>query len=103
PALAPPRPHTPSLHDALPISSPADRGGTRARSRHALLPLDRPGPRPRQPCGDGPVRGPPPRPPAPVPARAPAAEARRLGAAARRDRKSTRLNSSHVSISYAVF
>src|SRR5690349_23941771 len=47
---------------------------------------------------------------APAPARraprAPAAgarDARRAGAGARRDRKSTRLNSSHVEISYAVF
>src|SRR5207249_9400537 len=39
----------------------------------------------------------------PPPSRAARAAGRRAGARDRQDRKSTRLNSSHVSISYAVF
>src|SRR5690625_6243903 len=65
--------YTLSLHDALPISA-GDRPA------HRLAPdtvLTRAGPRPR---GRRPAR-----------------------ADRRRDRKSTRLNSSHVAISYAVF
>src|SRR5699024_12248345 len=85
--LVPPGPPTAgyslSLHDALPIctggsgAAGADRCGPRRRRRLA----DGPAPRPRGAgfSGRGPVRA-------------------RLGP----DRKSTRLNSSHVSISYAV-
>src|SRR5207245_3879208 len=87
---------TPSLHDALPICQ-----------RIAQLVGDE-HPRPRQRAG-GPRRdreGRPPGgrrdpayPPAHVEDRTPASTAGRQ----RRDRKSTRLNSSHGSISYAVF
>src|SRR5690349_24111693 len=72
--------YTLSLHDALPISRRAESadwsvlGRPPARRR----PRTRPGP---APCS--------------TPARSPGS--------ARRDRKSTRLNSSHVEISYAVF
>src|SRR5207249_10745613 len=87
--------YTLSVHDALPISERADsREGPAVRHpgnpqrsppgvrdpRHALL-AGR-GERPRH--RDRPCR-------------------HRTGAAPQRDRKSTRLNSSHVSISYAVF
>src|SRR2546422_4838451 len=75
--------YTLSLHDALPICA-----GRRARAR---LPLRVGGPRARgAPRGGAPGghRGPP---------RA------RLRSAHRGDRKSTRLNSSHGYISYAVF
>src|SRR5437868_12681555 len=67
--------YTLSLHDALPIS-----------------PAARPAPRPAR-TGRA---APPPRPPAGAPPAPPAPHGGR-------DRKSTRLNSSHVSISYAVF
>src|SRR3712207_7820569 len=77
--------YTLSLHDALPIS-PARRGrhrerrrAARARLGRACRSLDRGGPDDRDEA---------------------ATEARRP---ARRDRKSTRLNSSHANISYAVF
>src|SRR5204863_9203658 len=74
--------YTLSLHDALPISP---RSGTRPRSR---------GHRPPAASRDRSTGDSPPRP-------------LRDGAALRRspqaDRKSTRLNSSHVEISYAVF
>src|SRR5256885_6746188 len=69
--------YTLSLHDALPICTPPRRSATWAR----------PGPRRPPPRGrpEGkPGRRPPPR-------------------ARHRDRKSTRLNSSHLVISYAVF
>src|SRR5437899_9440972 len=52
-------------------------------------------------------RDPPPSPPSPPPRSAPASRDRRCGRAGARppaaDRKSTRLNSSHLGISYAVF
>src|SRR2546427_1482683 len=72
--------YTLSLHDALPISRPrASRG-----------------PRPSGPgCGTA-------RSPTPVNAAPRAAAPRRWGRETR-DRKSTRLNSSHSQISYAVF
>src|SRR3712207_6872775 len=75
--------YTLSLHDALPISGHLRRGRGRAGARR--LP---PG---RQVRGDHPGARDRPR----VPPRAP----RAVG----RDRKSTRLNSSHANISYAVF
>src|SRR3712207_9155042 len=78
--------YTLSLHDALPISRLVRRGGP--------PPGPRTGARPRTP--------PPPRSAAPRP-RAPRTPARRPGGTVRRDRKSTRLNSSHANISYAVF
>src|SRR2546430_12187181 len=65
--------YTLSLHDALPIYRP--RGGSPCRHR-SLGPRDRP--RARRTCAAA-------------------------GGAPRRDRKSTRLNSSHSQISYAVF
>src|SRR5436305_11156777 len=74
--------YTLSLHDALPIfvdqlgqAQPLRRGGDVSRPRGAQL---------RQVALDVPHR-------------------RRQREAAREDRKSTRLNSSHVRISYAVF
>src|SRR5690606_40469874 len=91
----PPLSPTPALHDALPIlgrvlrrSGRPDRHlRPRGRERLALEPLATTG---SMPC--------PTRPPASTP-RAPCLSR----AAAPRDRKSTRLNSSHVKISYAVF
>src|SRR3712207_8405884 len=74
--------YTLSLHDALPICVRADRPPPR------LLPAG--GPRRGSPRR---ARRPPERP----------GGARELGAAHGLDRKSTRLNSSHANISYAVF
>src|SRR3712207_7053131 len=83
--------YTLSLHDALPIFRP---GPARRRSRRPRpLALDRRGP----PQGVGPAAGDG-RPPGLAQAGA-AADARARPA----DRKSTRLNSSHANISYAVF
>src|SRR5919198_356866 len=65
-------------------ASPAERGAARALPRYALLPLDRPEPRPRNPCRDDRLRAAAPRTAAPLAARAPGREARPLGAAARR-------------------
>src|SRR5690606_41880688 len=85
--------YTLSLHDALPISGPSSRaplrvrscllppGGLHARRRRPVRPSPRG--RRREPRGD--PRG------------------DRAGGGGPRDRKSTRLNSSHVKISYAVF
>src|SRR3712207_7785468 len=75
--------YTLSLHDALPICLSA-RGGARRRSRFSRT-------------DPGAARG---RLPAP---RAPGAAAAGRARTARPDRKSTRLNSSHANISYAVF
>src|SRR5437867_9754937 len=88
PPPAPPAPYTLSLHDALPISAlRRDRRPVRRRPVR-LRPLPRRGVRLRR-------RRPP---------RALRGSAARDGAAdPRRDRKSTRLNSSHRTISYAVF
>src|SRR5699024_12585487 len=74
---SPPHIYTLSLHDALPISSTSwcRRGGTSRTDRSRLF---------------SPSRRPAPQSPGAAPAERP-------------DRKSTRLNSSHVSISYAVF
>src|SRR6266487_5776667 len=66
--------YTLSLHDALPISPPPPRRAPGARASR-----------------DAATAGSPPRPD------------RRRRCRRRRDRKSTRLNSSHPSISYAVF
>src|SRR5690606_40303417 len=92
-----PENYTLSLHDALPISHTIARGlppvvGRRAGTHAA---------QPRRACGGA------------VPARCPrklrsdgraGSPVRRTGLRAhQRDRKSTRLNSSHVKISYAVF
>src|SRR5204862_7274697 len=75
---APPKPSTLSLHDALPIS---------AATLDSAITTTRP------PCGPGRTRA------------AAANQRRTVSSAARSsgDRKSTRLNSSHVEISYAVF
>src|SRR3712207_9375761 len=72
--------YTLSLHDALPIFSPS-------------------------PCGEGPGEGVP-RTHAGICSRhrdAPPPERGRVASLKRADRKSTRLNSSHANISYAVF
>src|SRR5207253_9052363 len=95
----PPTPLSPlSLHDPLPISTASRaaaraEGGVPARERGAAGggPAQPPGARggaraPRRRRGRGAAR----------------AEERAAGPA-REDRKSTRLNSSHVAISYAVF
>src|SRR3712207_8002664 len=75
--------YTLSLHDALPISGPQPA---------------RPGPR-RRPGDDRSHRG-----PRPVPDRGALQVLPRAGTAGvGEDRKSTRLNSSHANISYAVF
>src|SRR2546430_12819606 len=68
--------YTLSLHDALPISRRED-GTRKAPGRHGRISFR------------------------PAPCRAPSPSLRRT--AARGDRKSTRLNSSHSQISYAVF
>src|SRR5436305_13155420 len=75
--------YTLSLHDALPIYSPTHRRATEQRlPARRLHEEGRPG---LVPPGDWRHRLHPPAPPRPE------------------DRKSTRLNSSHVRISYAVF
>src|SRR5690349_22889726 len=70
--------YTLSLHDALPISAGRPPAAARAGCSTGCRPSSRPG-------------------------RFPAAPAGRAAPTARPDRKSTRLNSSHVEISYAVF
>src|SRR3712207_7869871 len=75
--------YTLSLHDALPICRDRARAGDRAERGLLVLPVEGPPVR----------RG----------ARAHAARRRRPQAPAPADRKSTRLNSSHANISYAVF
>src|SRR3712207_9179344 len=75
--------YTLSLHDALPICHRGLGGGAAVvavRLRHH-------GPRPARVCPGGQVR----------------VEQHGRACAARVDRKSTRLNSSHANISYAVF
>src|SRR5262245_66291209 len=69
--------YTLSLHDALPISSPASP----ARPNTVTSTASSSSPRP--PCS--------------------AAQAKQATAPSGEDRKSTRLNSSHLGISYAVF
>src|SRR3712207_6969497 len=68
--------YTLSLHDALPISTASSPGGARTKSSWKTAPAGR---------------------------RSPAAPERRRSSASTVDRKSTRLNSSHANISYAVF
>src|SRR5207249_10253366 len=93
---------TPSLHDALPIYLGEDGAAARAHGE------ERPRARLDAVAGHG---AEPAHPRVAPPARSRAAAARaprgagvlRSGRSAARDRKSTRLNSSHVSISYAVF
>src|SRR3712207_7060375 len=83
--------YTLSLHDALPICRP--RGAGSVHPGHA-------GPGPAAAgCrrGAGAARAPAPRPPRGVDRAVPQRDGRAL------DRKSTRLNSSHANISYAVF
>src|SRR3712207_7754729 len=75
--------YTLSLHDALPISCHDGRRPTRAG----------------RPTEDGRCCACPANRPVPVPGAAPPGEGPRCP----RDRKSTRLNSSHANISYAVF
>src|SRR5206468_10148661 len=95
--------YTLSLHDALPISGPPGAPSLPARSPgaspRATASLARPpAERVHLTRDSGRTRGPA-TDPAPCPQRSPAG---RLGQS-RRDRKSTRLNSSHDQISYAVF
>src|SRR5699024_12832333 len=93
--LPPPRElHTLSLHDALPICGRRVRGGRRARSgRRARVVRSGRGFRGHLGGGFcGRIGG-----------RAGRCFDGRLGGRVGRDRKSTRLNSSYVSISYAVF
>src|SRR5690606_41750371 len=77
-SMAPPPPdaYTLSLHDALPISVRAAGGGGALWRQHRSA-----SPAARDPARHG---------------------GRRITRSRRRDRKSTRLNSSHVKISYAV-
>src|SRR5207249_10732946 len=90
---SPPAPHTLSLHDALPISL-EDRDDPREHETRRSAEEDHPG----DGCVGIRVSGP----------FGPQLEGHRLLVDEgddddARDRKSTRLNSSHVSISYAVF
>src|SRR5688500_19612845 len=78
-------PYTLSLHDALPICARCARQGTRARAA---------------PAGVHRGRGAPPR---AGRAQRPREEVSDRRGGVHRDRKSTRLNSSHLVISYAVF
>src|SRR3712207_7943805 len=78
--------YTLSLHDALPIS-PSSRGGSRRTITRFL-----------HPGAHSTISGATSR----VPSTGPGT-AGRLEKATHRDRKSTRLNSSHANISYAVF
>src|SRR3712207_6995186 len=78
--------YTLSLHDALPICPAAPAGDDR-----------------RGAAGDRPVRRPPPGGGPGDPRHFPGAPAARCAAGDKIDRKSTRLNSSHANISYAVF
>src|SRR5690606_39322308 len=87
--LPTPSTHPPSLHDALPICLPP--GPTPRPTRPwARVHVPVPG----QDGAGGPARGHPDH---------PAAGGDHQGQRDRPDRKSTRLNSSHVKISYAVF
>src|SRR5207249_12272299 len=91
PPPPPPQTSTLSLHDALPISARAHRA--RAVERHHQRPAHRSGLQ-----LPGPVLQ------VHIPAHRAHVQPRRLAMALElEDRKSTRLNSSHVSISYAVF
>src|SRR5205085_11635644 len=87
-ATPPPPTHTLSLHDALPISQPSEVEVERIEQAR--------GSRPRQPVRLDPK---------PTPLQLPDERQQELVPAAvgRPDRKSTRLNSSHSQISYAVF
>src|SRR3712207_8758536 len=75
--------YTLSLHDALPISARAALGPCRPGLRRRPAPASGGGPAPEAVPRGG--------------------LQRRAGARRRQDRKSTRLNSSHANISYAVF
>src|SRR2546427_9083961 len=79
--------YTLSLHDALPISRPAGGHALRRVRRPAVAPHRNPGLRGAAPGPAGPRDG----------------LALHLHAQHGQDRKSTRLNSSHSQISYAVF
>src|SRR3712207_8777973 len=87
--------YTLSLHDALPIFVPVDpRVRARGAAGHARGLAD---PRRADPAGTAAT-------PARLRGRAPGTrEGSRGGRARPRDRKSTRLNSSHATISHAVF
>src|SRR5262245_24152645 len=98
----PPAIHPLSLHDALPISAPAARRSPQPPSsgRRSSSPRRRCCSPPALPRGSSPTRS------SAAPAM-PSARRRSASASsapsASRDRKSTRLNSSHLGISYAVF
>src|SRR5690606_40727385 len=97
---APPDIYTLSLHDALPISFEAPGGSLRRWPATSLQRLAPPIPAAASAAGT-------PRSRSPAGARRRSPEAlwfpRCLRRFPKRDRKSTRLNSSHVKISYAVF
>src|SRR5690606_41242181 len=80
--------HTLSLHDALPISPSVPSPRPRVRRRRGRR------------CGGSPSSG---GTSGVTPVRRKARSMRSAASAFSRDRKSTRLNSSHVKISYAVF
>src|SRR5690606_41785750 len=92
----PPQPSTPSLHDALPISRPPA-----PPTFQSLTPPKKS----LAPRSSKSFRPPPPpwREASPTDPPTAATSARRIDSKPPPDRKSTRLNSSHVKISYAVF
>src|SRR5438045_65525 len=99
---APSANYTLSLHDALPISGRSSRFPCRAGHLRHRRPVAPPG-RPRRGRPRAPAPAPPPQPDPRHRAGAPARATRCRRCPVRRDRKSTRLNSSHLGISYAVF
>src|SRR5262245_41166853 len=100
--LPAPLPSTLSLHDALPICTTSHRSGRHARGRR---PDQRRTQRPRRSTAPRPTNAPPivlSR-KSTVATRVPGRSRSASPACPSRDRKSTRLNSSHLGISYAVF
>src|SRR3712207_6900401 len=86
--------YTLSLHDALPISRCSEnRGGLMAEQRRSTLPQRPKGKSAQERSAEFDEKQ----------AQLKAEAAERRKAAAEKDRKSTRLNSSHANISYAVF
>src|SRR5262245_53402697 len=90
-----------SLHDALPISARSPSPSSNPNPRPSPRPRAGP-PRARAP-GSPASRRPPPAPAASSAASAASAKPTPATPSSARDRKSTRLNSSHLGISYAVF
>src|SRR5207249_9243773 len=99
PNTAPPATYTLSLHDALPISEqPAQAVRGERHERHEGGDQRRPAPEHRRRMVGGRIHR-----QQRLADRKQRGRRRILPPTIRRDRKSTRLNSSHVSISYAVF